>query len=328
MRRREFITLLGSATATAWPFAATAQQSAMPVVGFLSARSPGESASALAAFRQGLGESGYFEGKNVVIEYRWAEGQYDRLPALAAELVSRQVTVIAATGGEMSPLAAKAAATTIPIVFSLGGDPVEAGLVASLNQPGGNLTGTTLMAVEMAPKRLGILRQLIPNASTVAMLVNPKYQTTAAEVRNVEDAARALGIKMSVLNASTEDEIDTAFTTIVQQKADALIIGTEPFLLGQRDQLVRLAARHSIPTIYFVREFVDAGGLLSYGPSVANGYRQVGVYTGHILGGAKPAELPVLQPTSFQLFINLKTARALRLNVPATLLANADEVIE
>jgi putative tryptophan/tyrosine transport system substrate-binding protein len=328
MRRREFITLLGSATATAWPFAANAQQSAMPVVGFLSARSPGESASALAAFRQGLGESGYFEGKNVVVEYRWAEGQYDRLPALAAELVSHQVAVIAATGGEPSPLAAKAAATTIPIVFSLGGDPVEAGLVASLNQPGGNLTGTTLMAVEMAPKRLDILRQLIPNASTVAILVNPKYQTTAAEVRKVEDAARALGIKMSVLNASTEDEIDTAFATIVQQKADALIIGTEPFLLGQRDQLVRLAARHSIPTIYFVREFVDAGGLLSYGPSVANGYRQVGIYTGRILGGAKPAELPVLQPTSFQLFINLKTARALRLNVPATLLATADEVIE
>jgi putative tryptophan/tyrosine transport system substrate-binding protein len=184
------------------------------------------------------------------------------------------------------------------------------------------------MAVEMAPKRLDILRQLIPNASTVAILVNPKYQTTAAEVRKVEDAARALGIKMSVLNASTEDEIDTAFATIVQQKADALIIGTEPFLLGQRDQLVRLAARHSIPTIYFVREFVDAGGLLSYGPSVANGYRQVGIYTGRILGGAKPAELPVLQPTSFQLFINLKTARALRLNVPATLLATADEVIE
>jgi putative tryptophan/tyrosine transport system substrate-binding protein len=300
----------------------------MPVVGFLSARSPGESASALAVFRQGLGESGYFEGKNVVVEYRWAEGQYDRLPALAAELVSHQVAVIAATGGEPSPLAAKAAATTIPIVFSLGGDPVEAGLVASLNQPGGNLTGTTLMAVEMAPKRLDILRQLIPNASTVAILVNPKYQTTAAEVRKVEDAARALGIKMSVLNASTEDEIDTAFATIVQQKADALIIGTEPFLLGQRDQLVRLAARHSIPTIYFVREFVDAGGLLSYGPSVANGYRQVGIYTGRILGGAKPAELPVLQPTSFQLFINLKTARALRLNVPATLLATADEVIE
>jgi putative tryptophan/tyrosine transport system substrate-binding protein len=328
MRRREFITLLGSATATAWPLAANAQQSAMPVVGFLSARSPGESASALAAFRQGLGETGYFEGKNVTIEYRWAEGRYDRLPALAAELVSRQVAVIAATGGEPSPLAAKAATTTIPIVFSLGGDPVEARLVASLNQPGGNLTGTTLMAVEMAPKRLGILRQLIPNASTVAILVNTKYQTTAAEVRNVEDAARALGIKISVLNASTEDEIDTAFTTIVQQKADALIIGTEPFLLGQRDQLVRLAARHSIPTIYFVREFADAGGLLSYGPSIANGYRQVGVYTGRILGGAKPAELPVLQPTSFQLFINLKTARALRLNVPATLLATADEVIE
>jgi len=275
-----------------------------------------------------LGESGYFEGKNVVVEYRWAEGQYDRLPALAAELVSRQVTVIAATGGEMSPLAAKAATTTIPIVFSLGGDPVEAGLVASLNRPGGNLTGTTLMAVEMAPKRLDILHQLIPNTSTVAMLVNPKYQTTAAEVRNVEDAARALGIKISVLNASTEDEIDTAFTTIVQQKADALIIGTEPFLLGRRDQLVQLAARHSIPTIYFVREFADAGGLLSYGPSVANGYRQVGIYTGRILGGAKPAELPVLQPTSFQLVINLKTARALRLNVPAALLATADEVIE
>jgi len=327
MRRRDFIAGIVGST-IAWPFTARAQQAAMPVIGFLSTRSPAEAASVLAAFRQGLGEIGYFEGKNVTIEYRWAEGQYDRLPGLAAELVGHQVAVIAATGGEPSPLAAKAATTTIPIVFTISGDPVEAGLVASFNRPGGNLTGTTIIGVEMGPKRLDILRQLLPNAKTIAMLVNPKYHTTQVEVRNVEDAARAFGMTISVLNGSTESEIDTVFTAIVQQKADALIVGTEPFLLGQRDQLVRLAARHNLPTVYFLREFVEAGGLLSYGPNLANGYRQAGVYTGRILNGAKPAELPVLRPTSFQLFINLKTARALGLPIQATLLATADEVIE
>ena len=247
---------------------------------------------------------------------------------MVAELIDRQVSVIAATGGEPSPLAAKTATATIPIVFTIGGDPVQSGLVASLNRPGGNLTGTTIMVSELGPKRLDVLRQLVPNAASVGVLANPEFQPASAEVRNLEDAAHTLGIKISALNARTESDIDTTFTTIVQQKADALIVGGDPFLFGQRDQLVRLAARYNVPTIYFLREFVNAGGLLSYGPSIANGYRQAGVYTGRILSGAKPAELPVLRPTSFQLFINLKTAKALGLKIPPALLAIADEVIE
>jgi ABC-type uncharacterized transport system substrate-binding protein len=312
MKRREFITLLGTAAAV-WPFAARAQQPAMPVVGFLSARSPAEAASVLAAFRQGLGETGYFEGKNVTIEYRWAEGHYDRLPALAEELVRRGVAVIAATGGEPSPLAAKAATATLPIVFTLGGDPVAIGLVASLSRPGGNLTGTTIMAVDMVPKRLDFLRQLVPNAVAIAMLINPNFPMALAEARGVQDAARTLGVQINVLNASTETEIDTAFATLIGQKVGALVVGTDPLLLGQRDQLAGLAARHAIPTMYFLREFVQAGGLLSYGPDIRRGYRQAGVYTGYILKGTKPADLPVLLPTSFLLSVNLKTAKALYL---------------
>jgi putative ABC transport system substrate-binding protein len=327
MRRRNFITLLGGA-AVAWPLAAHAQQPTTPVIGFLSARSPAEAASVLAAFRQGLGETGYFEGKNVAIEYRWAEGQYNRLPALAAELVSHQVTVITATGGEPSALAAKAATATIPIIFTLGGDPVAAGLVASLNRPGGNLTGMTIMALQMGPKRLELLRQLLPNATAMTMLINPAFPTTSAEARELQDAARSLGLQMNVQNASTESQIDTAFTTIVQQRASALIVATDPFLLGQRDQLVRLAARHAIPTMYFLREFVEAGGLMSYGPNIANEYRQAGVYTGRVLKGEKPADLPVMQPTKFDLVINLKTTKALGLTMPQNLLVAADEVIE
>ena len=327
MRRREFIALIGSTTA-AWPLAARAQQAAMPVIGWLSARSPAEAASVLQAFHQGLGQVGYFEGKNVTIEYRWAEGRYDQLPALAAELVSRQVTVIAATGGEPSPLAAKAATTTIPIVCTLGGDPVETGLVASLNKPGGNLTGTTIMAVEMGPKRLDLARQLVPNATAVAMLVNPNFPTASAEAREVQTAARLAGIQINLLNASTGSEIDTAFTTAVEQRSGALIIGTDPFLLGQRDQLVRLAARYTVPTIYFLREFVEAGGLMSYGPNIANGYRQAGVYTGLILNGANPANLPIVRPTQFLLYLNIRTAKTQGIQIPPLLLALADEVIE
>jgi ABC-type uncharacterized transport system substrate-binding protein len=328
MRRRDFITLLGCASAT-WPLSARAEQSAMPVVGFLSARSPAEAASVLAAFRQGLAETGYYEGKNVTIEYRWAEGQYDRLPALAEELIRRGVAVIAATGGEPSPIAAKAATATLPIVFTVGSDPVEMGLVASLSRPGGNLTGTTIMGVELGPKRLDLVRQLVPEAFRIAILANPTFPRASVEMREVEDAASTLAIEINVRNASTESEIDEAFADLAQHRPDALVIGTDPFLLGQRDQLARLAARHAIPTVYFLREFVEAGGLMSYGPDIRRGYRQAGVYTGYILGGKKLAsELPVLRPTSFLLSINLKTARALGIALPATLLALADEVIE
>ena len=329
MRRREFATFLGGAAAV-WAVNARAQQSvsALPMVGFLSARSPDEAASVLAAFRQGLGETGYFEGKNVTIEYRWAEGHYDRLPALAEDLVRRGVAVIAATGGEPSPMAAKAATATIPIVFIVGSDPAEMGLVASLSRPGGNLTGTTIMGVDLAPKRLDLVRQLVPKALRIAILANPTFPMASAEVSEVEDAARRLAIEVNVRNASTAPEIDEAFADLAQHRPDALVIGTDPFLLGQRDQLARLAARDAIPTVYFLREFVEAGGLMSYGPDIRRGYRQAGVYTGYILGGKKPAELPVLRPTSFLLSINLKTAKALDIALPATLLALADEVIE
>jgi putative tryptophan/tyrosine transport system substrate-binding protein len=325
--RRKFIAAFGSA-AVSWPLIARAQQPPMPVIGFLNARSPDEAASTVGAFRKGLGESGYFEGKNVTIEYRWAEGQYDRLPALAAELVSRQVAVIAATGGDPSALAAKAATATIPIVFTISGDPVQLGLVASLNKPDANVTGVTFIFSELGTKRLELLRQLLPNASAIAMLVNPDFSPTRAEVTDVQAGARSLGLQINVLNASTERQIDTAFATIVQQRADALIVGIDPFLLGQRDQLVQLTARHAVPAIYFSREFVEAGGLMSYGPNFATGYRQAGVYAGQILCGVKPAELPVLQPTSFVFFFNLRTAKALGIKVPPTLLALADEVIE
>jgi len=326
VRRREFITLVGG-TAT-WPLAARAQQGAMPVIGFLSSRSPAESGSALAAFRQGLGQAGYFEGKNVTIEYRWAEGQYDRLPALAAELVARKVAVMAAVGGEPSGLAAKAATATIPIVCSLGGDAVEAGLVDSLNRPGGNITGVTLMAQEMGPKRLEFAHQLVPNGNAFAALVNPKFPLALAEARDMQAAARSLGLQLAVLDASTQNEIDAAFTGLVRHKVDALLINTDPFLLGHREQIVQLAARTNVPAIYFLSDFVDAGGLMSYGPKVANSYRQAGIYVARILKGEKTGELPFVLPTRFDLVINLRTARALGLEIPTILLIRADEVIE
>ena len=325
LKRREFFSLLcGAAT---WPLVAHTQQ-LMPVIGFLSGRSAGEAASAVDAFREGLGKIGYIEGQNVTIEYRWAEGDYARFPALAAELVGRQVNVIAATGGEGSGLAAKAATETIPIVFTVGGDPVELGLVVSLNKPGGNVTGVTLIVGDIATKRLGLLRQLVPHATMIAMLVNPNFPPASAELRDVQAAARTIGLQIDVVTASTSREIDVAFASFVGKRPDALFVGGDPFLLGQRDQIVSLVAHHVVPATYAQREFVAAGGLMSYGTSVPDGYRQAGVYTGRILRGVKPAELPVLQPTNLELAINLKTAKALGLDVPPTLLAIADEVIE
>jgi putative tryptophan/tyrosine transport system substrate-binding protein len=327
MRRREFIALVGGAAAC-WPLAARAQQTALPVIGFLSARSPAEAASDLAAFRQGLGQAGYFEGKDVAIEYRWAEGRYDRLPALVAELVVRRVAVIAAVGGEPSGQAAKAATATIPIVCTLGGDAVEAGLVAQLNRPGGNITGVTIIGQEMGPKRVELARQLVPNGSTVAALINSKFPLAMAEARDMRSAAHSLGLQLTVLDGSTEAKINAAFAGLGRHKVDVLLINTDPFLLGQREQIVQLAARYNVPAIYFLREFVDAGGLMSYGPKVSNSYRQAGIYVGRILKGEKVGELPVVQPTKFELLINLRTAKTLGLEIPTVLLVRADEVIE
>jgi len=327
MKRREFITLLGGAVA-AWPLVARAQQQGIPVIGFLSARSPAEAGADLAAFRQGLGQAGYFEGRNVTIEYRWAEGRYDRLPALASELTARQVTVIAAVGGEPSGLAAKAATATIPIVCTLGGDAVEAGLVPRLNRPGGNITGVSIIGPEMGPKRVELAHQLVPNGNALAALVNPKYPLALAEARDMQAAADSFSLQLLTLNASTENEIDVAFATLARRKVDALLINTDPFLLGQREQIVQLTARNNLPTIYFLRDFVDAGGLMSYGPKVSNSYRQAGIYVGRILKGEKAGDLPVVQPTRFDLLINLRTARTLGLEIPTILLVRADEVIE
>src|ERR1700730_6289640 len=326
MRRRDFITVLGGVAA--WPLAARAQQPTLPVIGVVSGRSSDAEARTVAAFHKGLNEKGYVDGHNVTVEYHWIAGQYDRLPALAAELVARKVAVMAAVGGEPSGLAAKAATATIPIVCSLGGDAVEAGLVDSLNRPGGNITGVTLMAQEMGPKRLEFAHQLVPNGKALAALVNPKYPLALAEARDMQAAARSLGLQLAVLDASTQNEIDAAFAGLVRHKVDALLINTDPFLLGQREQIVQLAARTNIPAMYFLSDFVDAGGLMSYGPKVANSYRQAGIYVGRILKGDKVGELPFVLPTRFDLVINLRTARALGLEVPTILLIQADDVIE
>ena len=326
MRRREFIALLGGAAA--WPLAARAQQPAMPVIGYLDTRSPDAVADRLRAFRQGLKDTGYVERENVGIEYRWAEGQYDRLPELAAELVRRPVTAIVATSTS-SALAAKAVTTTIPVVFLVAEDPVRLGLVASLARPGGNLTGINFFASELAAKRLELLRELVPGATRITVLVNPaNTMTTEAALRDAVPAARAIGLQTQVLNASTSLEIDAAFASIVRERLDALFVAVDPFLISRRAQLVNLASRHAIPATFPSREFTEIGGLMSYGANIPEAYHQVGVHAARILKGAKPADLPVVQSSKFELVINSSTARMLGLTVPDKLLSIADEMIE
>jgi putative ABC transport system substrate-binding protein len=326
MRRREFISLLGGATA--WPMSTRAQQAAMPVIGFLSGRSFDDSMEMMTALGQGLNEQGFAEHQNLKIEYRWADGHYDRLPALAADLVRRQVAVILAVGSVPSPLAAKAATSTIPIVFVVGGDPVRFNLVATLNRPGGNVTGVSVLSGPLSAKRLELLRELVPRAGVIACLVNPNNPEAEGQLTDIQAAARMFGQELLLLNASTDDELHTAFATLARERATGLFLGNDAFFVLRRDQLAALAARHAIPAVYFLREFALAGGLMSYGDSLNEAYRLVGVYIGRILRGAKPADLPVQQSTKVELVINLKTAKALGLEVPPTLLARADEVIE
>jgi len=326
VRRREFILALSGA-AVAWPLPARAQQPAMPVIGLLDSRSPDGMTDRLRAFREGLKDSGYVERENVAIEYRWAENQLDRLPELAAELVRRQVAVIAATSTNAA-FAAKAATTTTPIVFIVGEDPVRLGLVASLARPGGNLTGINILSGELAAKRLDLLREMVPGAARIAVLVNPANVMTENALRDVAAAARVMGLQIQVLNASTSGEIDAAFATFVRERPDAIFVGLDVFFISRRAQLVNLASRHALPATYHLREFAEAGGLMSYGSNIVDTFRQAGVYAGRILKGAKPADLPVVQSTKFELVINAWTARMLGLAVPPTLLSTADKVIE
>jgi len=324
--RREFITLLGGAAT--WPLAGNAQQGTIPVIGFINPASPGELAQRAAAFRNGLAELGFIEGRNVTIEYRWAEGRYDQLPLMATDLVHRGVAVIAATGGLAAVRAVRAATANIPIVFTAGSDPVEAGLVTSLNRPGGNVTGAGLMSKNLVAKRMEVLRELIVDAKSIGVLANANNPSARFEVGEAETAARVLGLQIHVERADGERDFARAFASIAQQRADALLVTTDPFFESVRGTLVALAAQHAIPTIYALREYAVAGGLMTYGASITDLYRQAGVYVGRILKGEKPADLPVTQPSKFEFVVNMKTAKALRLDVPTSILLRADELIE
>ena len=327
MRRREFLSALGGAAAS-WPLGARAQQAALPVVGFMSGRSAPDSVHLVAAFREGLSEAGFVDGQNVIIEFRWANGQYDQLPALAAQLVSRPVTVLVGVGGDPSAIAAKRATSTIPIVFGMGGDPVKAGLVDSFNRPGANLTGYTLLTNEMESKRVGLLRELVPGVALIGVLLNPKFVPAAQQSQQIENAARTVGQKLVIATASSDEELSAAFALLVRERVNALLVAADPYFDTRRDQIIAFAAQNRLPAIYQFREFAAAGGLISYGPRITDGYRQAGNYTGQILKGAKPGNLPVLQPTKFEMVINLKTANALNLALPNSIQLLADEVIE
>jgi putative ABC transport system substrate-binding protein len=327
LKRREFITLLGG-TAAAWPLAARAQQPAMPVIGFLSSRLPDEAKQSLTGFRSGLRTTGYVDGQNVVIEYRWADGEYSRLPGLAADLVRRGVAVLVATGGEPSALAAKAATSTIPIVFTIGGDPVKVGLVSSLNRPGGNATGVSLLTSLAEAKRLGLLNEVRPGAGVFDVLINPNYQQAEAQSREVQEAARAIGRPIQIVNAGNDQELEEAFATLAQRRVAAMLVTADPFFTTRRDRIIALAAQLKLPAIYEFREYTEAGGLMSYGISLKDGYHQAGIFTGQVLKGAKPADLPVQQSTKFEFVINLKTAKTLGVKFSENVLSLADDVIE
>jgi putative ABC transport system substrate-binding protein len=325
MRRRDFVAFLGGVAVA--PLAASAQTE-VPVVGYLTARSPEDAGHLAEAFRRGLAEVGRVEGRNVAIEYRWALGHYDRLPAMAAELVRRPVTVLAATGGEPAALAAKAATSRIPTVFAIGGDPVRLGLAASYNRPGGNATGISILTNSLEPKRIGVLSEMLPRTATIGVLVNPNFPPAEGQLRDVHEAARPTGLQVHALRANTDAELDAAFETIGRERIAAVSVAASPFFDTRRDRLIALAARYAVPAMFHFREFVAAGGLMSYGISFPESYRQIGVYAGRILNGEKPGDLPILQPTRFEFVINLKTAKALNLEIPAMLLARADAVIE
>jgi len=326
MRRRQFIILLG--VGIMWAALAQAQQPSAPTIGFMSGRSPDEAKHLVAAFHQGLSESGFVEGKNVAIEYRWALGQYDRLPALAADLVNQRVAVLVAVGGDLSALAAKQATSTIPIVFGLGGDPVKAGIVESLNRPGANATGYTLLTADLEPKRLGMLHDLVPNASLIGVLVNPKFPPAASQITTLEKAAQTIAQRLVVSRASNDTELDASLASLLQQRIDALLVMSDPYFDTRRGRIIAFAAQNKLSAIYQFREYAADGGLISYGPNITESYRHAGTYVGQILKGAKPADLPVFQPTKYEFVINLKTAKSLGLAIPAGLISFADEVIE